>query len=94
MIGSSICSFRWVARLDPCKGWYIKPMKLEDEYEQNVRECQRMAENSKSDHDRAAWLRLAQQWLRMLRSLRGNEGGGGGGGGGGGPRDNDSKASH
>jgi hypothetical protein len=48
-------------------------MLLEDEYERNVRECQRMAENSKSDHDRAAWLRLAQQWLRMLRSLRGNE---------------------
>jgi len=32
-----------------------------------------MAENSKSDSDRAAWLRIAQQWLRMLRGLRGNE---------------------
>ena len=48
-------------------------MGLEDEYEGNVREAQRMAENSKTDHDRAAWLRIAQQWLRMLRSLRGNE---------------------
>jgi len=35
-------------------------MKLEDEYERNVREAQRMAENSKSDSDRAAWLRIAQ----------------------------------
>jgi hypothetical protein len=43
------------------------------EYEANVREAQRMAENSQSDHDRAAWLRIAQQWLRMLRPLRGNE---------------------
>jgi hypothetical protein len=44
-----------------------------DEYERNVRECQRMAENSQTEVDRAAWLRLAQQWLRMLRELRGNE---------------------
>jgi hypothetical protein len=48
-------------------------MELEDEYERNVSEAQRMAENSMSDHDRAAWLRIAQQWLRMLRELRGNE---------------------
>jgi hypothetical protein len=43
------------------------------EYEGNVREAQRMAENSRTDHDRAAWLRIAQQWLRLLRPLRGNE---------------------
>jgi hypothetical protein len=48
-------------------------MELEDEYERNVREAQRMAENSMSDYDRAAWLRIAQQWLRMLRDIRGNE---------------------
>jgi len=48
-------------------------MQLKDEYERNVREAQRMAEHSRSDHDRAAWLRIAQQWLRMLRALRGNE---------------------
>jgi hypothetical protein len=43
------------------------------EYEHNLREAQRMAENSKLDADRAAWLRIAQQWLRMLRALRGDE---------------------
>ena len=32
-----------------------------------------MAENSKSDADRASWLRIAQQWLRMLGAARGNE---------------------
>ena len=43
------------------------------EYQQNVQEAQRMAENSATDRDRAAWLRIAQQWLRMLRLLRPNE---------------------
>jgi hypothetical protein len=32
-----------------------------------------MAENSLTEKDKAAWLRIAQQWLRMLRDLRGNE---------------------
>ena len=32
-----------------------------------------MAENSATDRDQAAWLRIAQQWLRMLRALRGTE---------------------
>ena len=43
------------------------------EYEQNVREAQRMAENSLTERDKAAWLRIAQQWLRMLRTHRSNE---------------------
>ena len=43
------------------------------EYEANVREAQRMAENSLTDKDKAAWLRIAQLWLRMLRGRRGNE---------------------
>lgn len=36
------------------------------EYEANVREAQRMAENSLTEPDKAAWLRIAQQWLRIL----------------------------
>jgi hypothetical protein len=43
------------------------------EYEKNVREAQRMAANSITERDKAAWLRIAQQWLRMLRGRRGNE---------------------
>jgi hypothetical protein len=69
-------------------------MGLEDEYEQNVREAQRMAENSKSGHDRAAWLRIGQQWLRMLRGLRGNETAQGDQSSWPKPQDDDSKASH
>jgi hypothetical protein len=44
-----------------------------EEYGRHVRESQRMAENSRSEHDRAAWLRIAEQWLRMLRVARGDE---------------------
>jgi len=47
-------------------------MDQKDEYELNVREAQRMAENSITDADKAAWLRIAQQWLRMLRGLARN----------------------
>ncbi len=43
------------------------------EYEGNVREAQRMADNSITERDKAAWLRIAQQWLRMLRGQRDNE---------------------
>jgi hypothetical protein len=48
-------------------------MTLKEEYEMNAREAQRMAENALSDPDRAAWLGIAQQWLRMLYRLCGNE---------------------
>jgi hypothetical protein len=37
------------------------------EYETGAREAQRLAENSLSEADRAAWLRIAEQWLRLLR---------------------------
>jgi len=47
-------------------------MRLEDEYERRAREALRMAENSGFDVDRAAWLRIAQHWVRMLLRLRGN----------------------
>ena len=43
------------------------------EYEAQVREAQRMAENSRNEKDKAAWLRIAQQWLRILRTHRKDE---------------------
>jgi hypothetical protein len=43
------------------------------EYEAQVREAQRMAENSQNQTDKAAWLRIAQQWLRLLRTHRKDE---------------------
>ncbi len=44
-----------------------------DEYERQARECARMAKNSISEVDRASWLRIAQEWMRLLRTSRGNE---------------------
>ena len=64
------------------------------EYEQNVREAQRMAENSLCDRDKAAWLRIAQQWLRMLRAQRGNETQQADQSGWPNPRDDDPQSSH
>ena len=43
------------------------------EYEGQVREAQRMAENSLNEKDKAAWLRIGQQWLRILRTHRKDE---------------------
>ena len=43
------------------------------EYEVQAREAERMAENSMNEKDRAAWLRIAAQWLRMIRPYRANE---------------------
>jgi len=48
-------------------------MGRREEYEMNVREAHRMAECSVSNPDRAGWLRIAEQWLRMLRTLREKE---------------------
>jgi hypothetical protein len=36
------------------------------EYEMQAREAQRMAENSVHEKDKAAWLRVAAQWLHLL----------------------------
>ena len=70
-------------------------MDLKDEYELNVREAQRMADNSVTDADKAAWLRIAQQWLRrLLRGLRGTESKQEDQSRWPAPRDGDSKSSH
>lgn len=47
--------------------------KDDSEYQRQAAECERMAKNSISEMDRASWLRLAQEWLRLLRTSRGNE---------------------
>jgi len=38
------------------------------EYWRNAAEAQRMAENSLDPIHKAAWLRIAEQWLRLLRN--------------------------
>jgi hypothetical protein len=41
-------------------------MTKRDEYLINAQECERMAENSLNPSDKAAWLRSANHWLRMI----------------------------
>jgi len=36
------------------------------EYTENAIECQRMADQSRQGRDKAAWLRLAEKWLRLI----------------------------
>ena len=42
-------------------------MSKADEYRRNAEECSRMAQATRNPEDKAAWLRLADSWLRMLR---------------------------
>ena len=44
-------------------------MKKEDEYLRRANEAQRWADQAKSDKAKAAWLRIAQNWLGMVRVL-------------------------
>ena len=42
-------------------------MSKADEYRGNARECERMARTSTNPADRALWLQMAQDWLRMTQ---------------------------
>jgi hypothetical protein len=44
-------------------------MSKADEYRRNANECCRMAQSTRDPDDRAAWLRLADSWRRMLGPL-------------------------
>jgi hypothetical protein len=41
-----------------------------DDYRQNADECLRMAAKTPGEENRAAWLRLAEGWLRMIKPDR------------------------
>ena len=40
----------------------------DDHYRQHAAEAQSWADKAKSDEDRAAWLRIAEGWLRPIRA--------------------------
>ena len=44
-------------------------MKKEDEYLRRANEAQKWADQAKSDKAKAAWLRIAQNWLGLVREL-------------------------
>ena len=48
-------------------------MSDSEEYWRNAAEAQRMADNSYSAAHKAAWMRIAEQWVRMLSSARSAE---------------------
>jgi hypothetical protein len=45
-------------------------MNQDDHYRRQAAAAQRWADKAKTDHDRAAWLRVAQGWLSLIRKPR------------------------
>lgn len=45
-------------------------MSKSDEYRANAAECERMAQRTKRPDDRATWLKMAADWLRMIPQPR------------------------
>ena len=43
-------------------------MGQDDEYRGHADECRRMAENTRNEHDKNRWLKMAQDWMNMVRS--------------------------
>jgi hypothetical protein len=46
-------------------------MTKQDEYRRNAALAQRSADKAKTDEDRAAWLRVVEGWLSLLRTKPG-----------------------
>jgi hypothetical protein len=44
-------------------------MSKSDEYRANAAECQRMARLSRDPGEKATWLQMAQDWLRMTKGV-------------------------
>ena len=45
-------------------------MDKDDEYRRNAAEAQGWADKAKNDADRAAWLRVVQGWLNLIKGSR------------------------
>ena len=45
-------------------------MGKSDEYRANAAECERMARQSRHAGEKATWLQMAQDWLRMIPKAR------------------------
>lgn len=47
-------------------------MNNNDEFRANAAECQRMADATQNPGDKKRWLRMAENWLRMITPPRKN----------------------
>lgn len=45
-------------------------MSKSEEYRANAAECERMARAARNPSDKAMWLQMAADWLRMIRQPR------------------------
>lgn len=45
-------------------------MNNNDEFRANAAECQRMADATKNPGDKKRWLKMAENWLRMITPSR------------------------
>ena len=43
-------------------------MTDDDEYRRHAAECNRMAASTRNDNDKSRWLKMAESWMRMVRS--------------------------
>ena len=41
-------------------------MSNDEEYRRHAAECQRMAEGTRNEHDKSRWLKMAENWMRMV----------------------------
>lgn len=47
-------------------------MNSNDEFRANAAECQRMADATKNSGDKKRWMKMAENWLRMITPARQN----------------------
>ena len=47
-------------------------MNSNDEFRANAAECQRMADATKNPGDKRRWMKMAENWLRMVAPTRHN----------------------
>ncbi|MGH6815008.1 MAG: hypothetical protein ACREC6_04830 [Hyphomicrobiaceae bacterium] len=48
-------------------------MSKSEKYSRAAEECSRMAATARTDAERAAWLKIAESWLRLARTLETQE---------------------
>jgi hypothetical protein len=50
----------------------MKQMNSNEEFRANAAECERMADATKNPGDKRRWMKMAENWLRMIAPARPN----------------------